>query len=168
MGRQRGGGRTLDVERGEADHNGDGTPENRTALPMACGVATGARLTDIPAGATAVQTTPPASFESFVFGDSQAEFASIADAIEKTHDEASAHEAALVIQSVNGELDTLNKQMENKSDAEKTALIMARNGEWIQAQQRVSVSMMKLATADAKIMQMISTEMDKTPKLEPK
>ena len=89
----------------------------------------------------------------------------IADAVEKTHDEASAHEAALVIQTAGAELDTMSKEFEVKPAAEKTALIMARS-DFVQANPRMAMAMMKLSTADPKTMQMISEAMDKLPKVD--
>jgi len=89
----------------------------------------------------------------------------IADAVEKTYDEASAHEAALVIQTAGAELDTMSKEFEAKPAAEKTALIMARS-DFVQANQRMAMAMMKLSTADPKTMQMISEAMDKLPKVD--
>lgn len=78
-------GTTLHVDREERYQHWDGTPENRTAPPMAFDLATGVRLTNVPVAAPAVATPPGVSFSSFVLGDSQAEFESIADAIEQAH-----------------------------------------------------------------------------------
>lgn len=91
----------------------------------------------------------------------------ISEAVEKTHDEASARAAAGVIHASVAELDAWNKEVEKKSDAEKMALLMPHMAEFTQGSQRLAMAMMKLQTSDPKDLQIISEELDKMPNLSP-
>lgn len=127
-------------------------------LVAACGGGDGGETGSI----SAAQADSPKEYVAVY----ESELTKIADAVESVTDEASARQAAEIIQAASGELEQLSTKLETMTTMDKASFAINFSADAADTQMRLATAMQKLAMADPEHMRMISEAMDELPEPE--